>query len=312
MNFDVEKRTILMIRHGSHAYGLNTPTSDLDIKGICIEPHEYHLGFMHVFEQQESKTDKEDKVIYSLKKFARLAADSNPNIIEILHGSDEDILKIDYFGKKLLDHRYDFLSKKARFTFAGYAHAQLKRIKTHRAWLLGPPKNPPSRSDFGLPDTSSMSKSDLGAFEKVLDESPTIEMPKDVMSLYVRERQYQTAHAHWKQYQNWLKTRNPARAELEAKFGYDTKHAMHLLRLMRMCKEILESGTVIVKRPDREELLDVRNGRRSYKSLIEETERLENKCEELYKTSVLPKHPDRQKLDDIIVNLTEEYLRLHG
>jgi len=312
MSFDVEKRTILMVRHGSRAYGLNTPTSDLDVKGICVEPREYHLGFMYVFEQHESKNDKEDKVIYSLKKFARLAADSNPNIIEILHGSDEDILKIDYFGKKLLDYRYAFLSKKARFTFAGYAHAQLKRIKTHRAWLLSPPKNPPSRSDFDLPDTSSMSKSDLGAFEKVLNESPTIGMAKDVMTLYVRERQYQSAYAHWKQYQNWLKTRNPIRAELEAKFGYDTKHAMHLLRLMRMCKEILETGKVIVKRPDREELLNVRNGRRSYESIIREAERLEGECEELYDTSTLQKHPNRQKLNDIIVNLTEEYLRLHG
>jgi uncharacterized protein len=312
MNFDPEKRTILMVRHGSHAYGLNTPSSDVDIKGICIEPREYHLGFMHAFEQHESKKGEEDKVIYSLKKFSRLAADSNPNIIEILHGAPEDVLKIDSFSVSLKDHKYEFLSKKARFTFAGYAHAQLKRIKTHRSWLLSPPKNPPSRSDAGLPEESVMSKSDLGAFEKVLGEDHSLELSKDVMTLYVRERQYQAAYKQWKQYQNWLGTRNPARAELEAKFGYDTKHGMHLLRLMRMCKEILETGKVIVKRPDREELLDVRNGRRSYDSLIEETERLEGECEELYRTSALPKNPDRQKLDDIVIELTEEYLRLHG
>src|ERR1039458_5020213 len=34
------------------------------------------------------------------------------------------------------------------------------------------------------------------------------------------------------QYNGWKAQRNPKRAELEAKFGYDTKHAMHLVRLM--------------------------------------------------------------------------------
>ncbi|AEZ66297.1 hypothetical protein phiTE_131 [Pectobacterium phage phiTE] len=39
-----------------------------------------------------------------------------------------------------------------------------------------------------------------------------------------------------------MKNRNAARHELEEKFGYDTKHAMHLVRLLRMSQEILETG----------------------------------------------------------------------
>mgnify|MGYP001607055563 CR=1 FL=1 len=46
------------------------------------------------------------------------------------------------------------------------------------------------------------------------------------------------------------------------------KHAMHLVRLMRMCKEILITCEVVVKRPDREELLAIRNGAWSYYKLI--------------------------------------------
>jgi len=45
---------------------------------------------------------------------------------------------------------------------------------------------------------------------------------------------------------------------LEAKFGFDTKHAMHLIRLLRMAREILETGVVHVKRPDAEELSAIR------------------------------------------------------
>jgi hypothetical protein len=48
------------------------------------------------------------------------------------------------------------------------------------------------------------------------------------------------------------------RTELVDKFGYDTKHAMHLVRLIRMAKEILIEGVVHVYRDDREELMDIR------------------------------------------------------
>src|SRR5271169_2704067 len=139
MHFDVEARTILLVRHGSHAYGLNTPESDEDFKGVCVKPKECYFGFTQRFEQMEhmgSKSDGIDEVVYSLDKFAALAADANPNIIEVLHVDDVDVVKIDSFGEELRARRYDFLSKKARWTFSGYMMAQVKRIRTHHGWLM--------------------------------------------------------------------------------------------------------------------------------------------------------------------------------
>lgn len=327
MHFDVEKRTILLVKHGSHAYGLNTPSSDEDFKGVCIKPAACYLGFTQKFEQYESMGNYEggnlhklrhlrgsdvDLVIYSLDKFAALAADCNPNIIEVLHVADEDVLAIDEFGERLRSIKDDFLSKKAKFTFAGYAHAQLKRIKTHRSWLLNPPKDVPLRKDFMLSELTKVSKSELGAFDAAMADGMEIDLPKDVLTLFTREKQYQAAKAHYDQYLNWVKSRNPARAELEVKYGYDTKHGMHLLRLMRMCKEILITGKVQVKRPDRDELLAVRNGLRSYDSLIEEAERLEAECESLYDTSPLRREANRSAIDTVVIQMTEKYLRLHG
>lgn len=316
MHFDIDARTILLVRHGSHAYGLNTPTSDLDVKGVCIKPVECYFGFLKRFEQHEhagGKSDGVDQVVYSLEKFAALAADCNPSIIEILHVDDADVLKCDAFGEQLRGMRDAFLSKKAKFTFSGYAYSQLKRIKTHRAWLLDPPKAPPTREGCGLPTTMKVSSSELGAFESLVANGAEVELPKDVVTLFVRERQYQSALAHWKQYENWKATRNVARAELEATHGYDTKHAMHLIRLMRMCREILSGGKVVVRRPDRNELLAVRGGQRSYDSIIEEAERLQVECDTLYQTStVLPREPDRAAIDDAIVGMTERYLRVWG
>jgi uncharacterized protein len=316
VNFNIDNRTILKVKHGSHAYGTNTPTSDLDVKGVAIEPMTHQLGFLHTFEQHEKMGGKDgdlDLVIYSLKKFAKLAADCNPNIIEVLHVDESDVLFADEFGERLREIGDSFLSKKAKFTFAGYAHAQLKRIKTHRAWLLDPPKVKPTREEFKLSTTFKVQKSELGAFDAAIEQGVEMNLSKEVLTLFTREKQYQSALTHWDQYQNWVATRNPARAELEAKYGYDTKHGMHLLRLMRMCKEILVEGKVRVKRPDAEELLRVRYGLFSYDELIEQAERLETECDALYETStVLPREPDRVKLDQFIVDLTLDYVKEKG
>ena len=318
MNFDVRKRTILYVRHGSHAYGLNIPTSDEDFKGVCIAPVDIYLGFLHSFEQEEhmgSKSDGVDHVVYGIDKFAKLATDCNPNIIEILHVGDSSVLHIDEFGEELRAHANDFLSKKAKFTFSGYANAQLKRIKTHRSWLLAPPKAPPTRKEFGLSETTKVSASELGAFDAAVADGIEVEMSKDMLTVFTREKQYQAAKQHYDQYQNWLKTRNPKRAELEAKFGYDTKHGMHLMRLETMAVEILQDHRVYVDRRargDRDFLLGIRNGELEYDALIARAEALEAQCEELYKTSTLRKEPDRVALNKLIVGMTERYLRKFG
>lgn len=315
MHFDVENRTIILVRHGSHAYGTNIEGSDEDFKGVCIKPKECYFGFMQRFEQFEhmgSKSDGIDKVVYSLDKFASLAADCNPNIIEILHVDDNDVLHMDEFGEQLRSVRDKFLSKKAKFTFAGYAHAQLKRIKTHRSWLLDPPKGAPVREDFGLSDSHKVSKSELGAFDSMNEQGLADELPKGVITLFVKEKAYQAAKTHYDQYNNWVKSRNVARAELEAKFGLDTKHAMHLVRLMRMCKEILVTGKVQVKRPDFEELISIRNGAWSYDQIVAHAETLDAECDQLYLTSTLKKEPDRAALDRFVIDLTDRYLSKYG
>lgn len=397
--------TILLTRHGSHAYGTNTPSSDEDFKGVAIPPARYFHGYLDRFEQAEFKHQAHgiDMVIYDLRKFIKLAADCNPSIIEVLFTDPSDHLIETKLGQMLREAAPWFVSKKAKFTFSGYAVSQLKKIQAHYRWLKTPPKGKPSREEFGLPERTVIPADQLQAAQSMirkqieqwnvpideLDDAARIAvqerfvealalietgyraqvivllekvhealdqkwrddfdrdyhwshlndvaaramgvglaiqtiqampganleriagnllgMDDNFLDLLDRERQYRGRMEEWRSYQTWLETRNPARQELEAKYGYDTKHGMHLVRLIRMGEEILEGKGVIVKRPDRDELLAIRGGAWSYEHLLSWAESKLGRLDELYRTSTaVPNAPDRKRIDDLCQRMIAE------
>jgi uncharacterized protein len=137
----------------------------------------------------------------------------------------------------------------------------------------------------------------------------TLGMSDNLIEAMKRERGYESAKREWDQYQTWQRTRNPKRAELEAKHGYDTKHAGHLYRLLVMCREILTTGKVIVKRPDAEQILAIRNGAWSYEKLVEWSERQDAELQEIAAASTLPKAPDIERIDRELVEIVSEGIR---
>jgi predicted nucleotidyltransferase len=166
----LKSRCIFATRAGSQSYGLASEESDLDIKGVAIPPPTLLFGLFDRFEQAENhpgieqcfavhknpKNPKLESTIYSLQKFFLLAAQCNPNIIEMLFTDPEDLLECTPTGEKLRAMGEMFLSKKAKFTFSGYAFAQLSKIDRHRKWLMNPPRHAPTRAQFGLPEESSV------------------------------------------------------------------------------------------------------------------------------------------------------------
>jgi len=311
MHFDVEKHTIYKVLHGSRAYGTHTSESDWDEKGTAVSPRDYVLGYAYKFEQQEYKRKTADGVqvegvTYDVRKFINLAADCNPNIIEVLFVEDSDVLHMHPAGELLCANRELFLSKKARHKYSGYAIGQIKRIKTHRNWLLHPPTHKPTREEYGLSIEHKITPDMMGAFNKL--EAEGVVAP-NVMELVQQEKRYQTALHQWNQFENWKATRNEARAALEAKYGYDTKHGGHVVRLLRMCREILEGKGVHVKRPDAEELLAIRRGAWSYDQLLEWATREDEEMQALYETSTLRHAPDVERLNALCIEVQELFWR---
>ena len=135
---DLGNRMILLTLGGSHAYGMDKQSSDLDVRGITLNSKEDIL--LGTDFEQIVDTDT-DTVIYSFHKMIELLSKCNPNTIEELGCNPEHYLYLSDIGKELLDHRKMFLSKICIHSFAGYASAQLRRLENKSARLVGQAQN---------------------------------------------------------------------------------------------------------------------------------------------------------------------------
>jgi hypothetical protein len=89
----------------------------------------------------------------------------------------------------------------------------------------------------------------------------------------------------------------------------NTKHASHLVRLLRMAREILEEGVVRVKRPDADELLAIRRGAWSYEQIVEFAEKEDEALIDVVKNCSLPKVPDMNFFDDMVRDIVLQFNR---
>jgi uncharacterized protein len=354
---EVEQRTILIGLAGSHGYGLNRPDSDLDFRGVFIAPKRYYLGFDRI-EQKDAGWDEpgifpfidgnQDTVIYELKKILQLLSGANPNVLELLWLNNYPVLTS--VGQYLIKYKKLFLSKKVKHTYSGYAFAQIKKMETHRKWLLNPPQKKPLPSDFGIEDEAVLIKDELNAFLEYLynlirgrieflEEAEqlyqlltadidfkgvlkqytlpdvTLEYTqkltnsrKDFIRLLQKSQNYQVALREWKAYLSWQENRNPARAEMERKSGFDLKHGMHCIRLLRSGLEILQQGQVIVDRRiagDAEDLRAILKGEYSYEEVMKMAEDLVAQMELVYEKSTLPSRPDLEQINELCMELVE-------
>lgn len=90
------------------------------------------------------------------------------------------------------------------------------------------------------------------------------------------------------------------RPELVAVHGYDTKYAMHAMRLGLQGIEFLTTGriTLPVPEPDRAYLRSIRHGQVPLADVLDAITNAEIRLIELRETSAVPDQPDRAWVDD--------------
>jgi len=128
-----------------------------------------------------------------------------------------------------------------------------------------------------------------------------------------KEKAYFRAKREYKQFLNWKENRNKDRAELEAAYGFDGKHGLHLMRLLMQCEELLTTGTFNVRQPEEKAkfLKDIRNGSMTFNELLEIGKQKEYNLYQLVKEkkTILPDKPDLNKIENLyleIININDK------
>jgi len=231
-----ERGTILRCLVGSGLHGTAVEgQDDRDEMGLCIEPPEYVIG-LRSFEQYIFRTQPEgarsgpgdlDLVVYSLRKWMRLALAGNPTVLLPLFVPDEHLMACTEIGAELRARPEMIVSREAGRRYIGYLNAQ-------RESLLG-----------------------------------------------IRGGRH---------------TNRPELAEL---YGFDTKYAMHMVRLGVQGVELLETGRISlpIREPWLSWLRDLRQGRHTKQEALDAASDLEARLTTLLETSPLPERPPRDLAD---------------
>lgn len=110
---------------GSHAYGTNVEGSDFDYKMVYIQTPESVLEHGY----QEQVNFSKDETAYELRRFVELCCTGNPTMLELLYSPEDCIIMQDPIFEELIKNRDKFLSKSCRWSFGGYAFAQIEKAE---------------------------------------------------------------------------------------------------------------------------------------------------------------------------------------
>ncbi|MBK9980909.1 MAG: nucleotidyltransferase domain-containing protein [Saprospiraceae bacterium] len=351
MNLDQLRENKLIVLEcisGSKAYGLDTITSDTDIKGVFVLPKQNFYGLHHI-PQISNATN--DVVFYELKRFIELLSVNNPNILELLNTPDTAIISKHPFLNKVQSGQ--ILSKLCKDTFGKFALSQIKKAKGLNKKIVNPVseerksilsfcyitheygslplekflhENNWNQEDCGLVNVPNMKHIYGLYYGKNLDYNGIIKsedsndislssIPKgefQIALLYFNVDQYSLYCKEYREYWDWVANRNHDRYETTMNHGknYDAKNMMHTFRLLDMAIEIAKEQKVNVVRPNREFLLEVKNGRFEYDDLVKMSEKKRIEMESAFENSSLPDTPDLLFLDKLAYELRDQFYSL--
>lgn len=116
----------------------------------------------------------------------------------------------------------------------------------------------------------------------------------------------------WKEYWDWIRERNELRWKINIESGaeYDTKNMAHCIRLLQMCVEIFRDGDLIVRRPNRDELLEIRAGKLTFDDLLSKSQDLMNQVNKYAKTTTLPDDIDHEFVSNALFEIRQKAYNL--
>ena len=314
------KQTILLGLGGSLAYGTDTETSDLDIRGVALNS-KTDLLVNNTFDQVVNEPT--DTTIYSFNKMISLLQNVNPNTIEILGLRPDHYLYLSNIGQELLDNKKLFLSKKVIKSFGGYATAQLYRLNQTSAHQMSQSEleNHIFKVLQGMIDSFEERYSPIPEDGLVLyvDESSQENMDTEIfMDVKLSHYPLRDYCSLWNDLQQTVSSYKKVgmRNKKAIEHGRIAKHSMHLIRLYMMCLDILEKEEIITYRAKEHDLLmDIRNGKyldennQPIPEFFDMVHDYEKRLDYAKNNTSLPDNPNYKKINEFVYSVNERVVK---
>jgi hypothetical protein len=126
---------------GSTLYGLNTPTSDVDYRGVYVaRDKKYVAGFetMDSVVTSPHNQDADDSTYYEIGHYMKLLRKTNTQVLEILFADDSSFIHKDPLFDVIRKNKYSFIdTERLKASLKGYIFSELRLATGERSGRLG-------------------------------------------------------------------------------------------------------------------------------------------------------------------------------
>lgn len=129
---------LLKFLGGSHSYGLNTPQSDEDLRGVFMHTDPSFIVGLNRFEHQENIAGGADEKFKELRHFLCLLRKANSEAIECLFITPKSVIEFSPEMELIWKNRAKLLDSEQLFKcLKGYMQGELKLANGERTGKLG-------------------------------------------------------------------------------------------------------------------------------------------------------------------------------
>jgi len=314
---DFDKLNIIFLtKFGSHLYGTDSESSDIDIKGVFLPTTEQcflneipkSLSYSSGKDDSKNSSDDIDIELYSLHYYLKLLQKGDTGAIDMLHAPMAVIIQTSELWEQLHDDRREFYTTNLS-AFVGYCRTQASKYGIKGSRLsdakkvldyLEPFKDEEnSRKLFEIWDS-------LPTGEHIHKIPSNPELRIDHPMYQVCGRKLQSTVPIWRAYGciNHFYQEYGKRAKLAAENkGINWKAVSHAIRCAFEMHSIYSQGGLTFPLRQADYIKMVKNGERDYKAVAENLETLMDQVENLAANSKYPKKVDMKKWNDWLIDI---------
>lgn len=128
---------LIRVYGGSTAYGLNTPESDVDFRGVFVNTDPAKILGLEKHEHVQ-KQETDDEVYYEVRKFFELLRNGNTGALEILFSNETPLETTNEFETLVRPNKLKFVDTDKMFRcLLGYMQGERRLANGERTGVLG-------------------------------------------------------------------------------------------------------------------------------------------------------------------------------